>query len=44
MNFGARLTRVTTTPGISSASTSWSTRAKVTVNSYSEWLTFAKFA
>jgi hypothetical protein len=33
MNFGERLTRETTTPGISSSSTSWSTRANVIVNS-----------
>ncbi len=33
MNRAERFTRETTTPGISSSSTSWSTRAKVTVNS-----------
>ncbi len=32
-NLADRLTRETTTPGTSSSSTSWSTRAKVTVNS-----------
>src|SRR5438067_1493455 len=44
MNLGERLIRETTTPGISSSSTSWSTRANVIVNSYSEWLTLAKLA
>ena len=33
MNRGERLMRDTTTPGTASSSTSWSTRAKVTVNS-----------
>ena len=33
MNFGATLTRPTTTPGTSPSSTSWSMRAKVIVNS-----------
>lgn len=33
MNWGERLTRLTTTPGISGPSNSWSTRAKVIVNS-----------
>ena len=33
MKRGERLTRETTTPGTSSSSTSWSTRAKVIVNS-----------
>jgi hypothetical protein len=41
---GEALIRETTTPGISSSSTSWSRRANVIVNSYSEWLMFAKFA
>ena len=33
MKRGDRLMRDTTTPGTASSSTSWSTRAKVTVNS-----------
>ena len=33
MNVAEMFRRVTTTPGISSSSTSWSTRAKVIVNS-----------
>ena len=33
MNCGERLMRETTTPGTSSSSTSWSTRANVIVNS-----------
>ena len=33
MKRGERLMRETTTPGISSSSTSWSTRANVIVNS-----------
>jgi hypothetical protein len=33
MNFGAMFTRVTTTPGMSPSSTSWSIRANVIVNS-----------
>jgi hypothetical protein len=37
-------TRVTTTPGTSSSSTSWSTRENVSVNSYSECETVAKLA
>ena len=37
-------TRATTTPGMSPSWTSWSIRAKVSVNSYSENEMFAKFA
>ncbi len=33
MNWAERFTRVTTTPGTGSSSTSWSTRANVIVNS-----------
>ena len=44
MKRGARFIRPTTTPGTSPSWTSWSTRAKVIVNSYSECETLAKFA
>src|SRR4029079_3603613 len=44
MNRGEALTRATTAPGTSPSSTSCSMRAKVSVNSYGEKLTFAKFA
>jgi hypothetical protein len=37
-------TRVTTTPGTSPSSASWSIRANVSVNSYSEKEMLAKFA
>jgi len=37
-------TRETTTPGTSPSSISWSMRANVSVNSYGEKVTLAKFA
>ena len=43
-NFVDMFTRATTTPGMSPSWTSWSIRAKVSVNSYSENEMFAKFA
>src|SRR6476661_3900255 len=44
MNLCETFTRATTTPGTSPSSTSWSTRANVSVNSKGEKLMFAKFA
>ena len=44
MNRAEALTLATTAPGTSPSSTSCSIRAKVSVNSYGEKLTFAKFA
>ena len=43
-NFVDMFTRATTTPGMSPSWTSWSIRAKVSVNSYSENEMLAKFA
>ena len=42
MNFGDKLMRLTTTPGISSSSTSWSTRANVSHSEYEFTITFAR--
>jgi hypothetical protein len=44
MNRGDAFTLATTAPGTSPSSTSCSIRAKVSVNSYCEKLTLAKFA
>ena len=43
-NFVDMFTRETTIPGTSPSETSWSIRANVTVNSYSEKEMLAKFA
>jgi hypothetical protein len=43
-NWVDMFTRETTTPGTSPSSISWSMRANVSVNSYGENVTFAKFA